>query len=315
MSRTFPSIASPREFEEVRRDEGHLMPGARAVCERLGLEATVATRFPDGSLPVYAVGDSRVLKLYPPYDLVERDNETTVLGAIAGQLSIPTPQVQAVGELDGWGYLSMTRLHGEPLVAAWPRIPVEQRLRLGTDLGAALAVLHAVAGPALEPVRVDWPAFLARQRATAVERQAGHGLEQAWLAQIPEFLDGVALGSPKLDCLLHTEIMREHLLVENGPDGWRLSGLFDVEPAMVGAAEYEFASVGLFFSCGDSRLLRRVLLAYGYRERELGPGLGHRLMAYALLHRYSNLPWWLDRLPPHHGATTLQALAKLWWGT
>jgi len=120
---------------------------------------------------------------------------------------------------------------------------------------------------------------------------------------------------PAADSLLHTEIMREHLLVQHGPTGWKFSGLFDVEPAMLGAAEYEFASVGLFFSCGESRVLRCVLLAYGYQEQQLGPELQHRLMAYALLHRYSNLPWWLDRLPPQHGATTLQALAHLWWGT
>ena len=315
MPRTFPSAAGPREFEDVRRDEDRLMPGVRKVCERLGLGASVATRFPDGSLPVYAVGDSLVLKLYPPYDLAERDNEATVLRALEGRLSIPTPRVQAVGEFDGWGYLSMTRLHGEPLVAAWPRIPVEDRLRLGTDLGAALAALHAVRDPTLGSVRVDWPDFLARQHATAVERQVRHGLGQQWLEQIPGFLEGVALGDPAADCLLHTEIMREHLLVEHGADGWSLSGLFDVEPAMVGAAEYEFASVGLFFSCGDPLLLRRVLLAYGYRERELGTELEQRLMAYALLHRYSNLPWWLDRLRPRHGATTLQALASLWWGT
>jgi len=98
-----------------------LFPGVRAVCEELGLGDAAATRFPDGSLPVYAVGD-----------------------------------------LDGWGYLSMTRLHGEPLVAAWPRVSAADRVRLGTDLGAMLAELHAISEPELESVRVDWPDFLAR---------------------------------------------------------------------------------------------------------------------------------------------------------
>jgi len=315
MPRLFPSARNPEEFEDVRRDDARLLPGVRAVCEELGLGDSEATRFPDGSLPVYAVGDSLVLKLYPPYDLAERDNETTVLRAIGERLAIPTPQVRAAGDLDGWGYLSMTRLHGEPLVAAWPRVAAADRLRLGTDLGATLAELHAISDPELESVRVDWPDFLARQRDTAVERQARHGLDPAWLAQIPDYLDGAALMEPAADSLLHTEIMREHLLVQHGPIGWEFSGLFDVEPAMLGAAEYEFASVGLFFSCGESRVMRRVLLAYGYQEQQLGPELQHRLMAYALLHRYSNLPWWLDRLPPHHGATTLQVLANLWWGT
>ena len=108
--------------------------------------------------------------------------------------------------------------------------------------------------------------------------------------------------------------MREHLLVEHAATGWRLSGLFDFEPAMVGAPEYEFASVGLFLSCGDPRLLRRVLLSYGYAESALDERLEHRLLAYGLLHRYSNLPWFLKRVPPPSHARALPDLASVWWG-
>jgi hygromycin-B 7''-O-kinase len=82
---------------------------------------------------------------------------------------------------------------------------------------------------------------------------------------------------------------------------------------MAGAAEYEFASVGLFVTCGEREPLRRLLLAYGYRPTDLGEPLQRRLLAYALLHRYSNLRWYLDRLPPPPGAETLEALARHWW--
>lgn len=106
--------------------------------------------------------------------------------------------------------------------------------------------------------------------------------------------------------------MREHLLVTHDSAGWHLSGLFDFEPAMIGAPEYDFASFGLFVSCGEARLLRRALLAYGYAPAELDGALQCRLMAYALLHRYSNLRWYLERLPPH-ADTTLEQLARRWW--
>ena len=112
--------------------------------------------------------------------------------------------------------------------------------------------------------------------------------------------------------LLHTELMREHLLVEHDGAGWQLSGLFDFEPAMLGAAEYDFASFGLFVACGDSRFLRRTLLAYGYRHDQLDAALQCRLMAYAMLHRYSNLRWYLERLPAQ-GATSFEELAARWW--
>ena len=83
---------------------------------------------------------------------------------------------------------------------------------------------------------------------------------------------------------------------------------------MQGAAEYEFGAVGLFFSCGSRRVLRRVLEGYGYDSADLNEALGRRLMAYKLLHRYSNLRWYLERTPPTSGEQTLEALAVKWWG-
>jgi hygromycin-B 7''-O-kinase len=91
--------------------------------------------------------------------------------------------------------------------------------------------------------------------------------------------------------------MREHLLVTPHPDGWSVSGLLDFEPAMRGAAEYEFAAVGLFVSRGDAGFLRRLFLTYGYDSHQLDDALPRRLLAYALLHRYSDLPWYLEQLP------------------
>jgi hygromycin-B 7''-O-kinase len=88
--------------------------------------------------------------------------------------------------------------------------------------------------------------------------------------------------------------------------------LFDFEPAMRGAREYEFASLGLFVSCGDAGFLRRTLTAYGYRPDDLDEPLQRRLLAYALLHRYSSLAWYLTRLPAPK-KPTLDALAICWW--
>jgi Phosphotransferase enzyme family. len=112
--------------------------------------------------------------------------------------------------------------------------------------------------------------------------------------------------------LLHTELMREPLLVRTDGSRCELSGLFDFEPAMVGAPEYDFASFGLFVACGDGRFLRRALLAYGLPARRLDAALQCRLMAYAMLHRYSNLRWYLERLPAQ-GAASFEALAARWW--
>ena len=302
-----PPASTAAEFSAIRRDEALLRPGVDAIIESHHLGGEVI-RFSDGSLPVYAVGDAHVLKLYPPVFASECTTESSVLSAIAGRLPIPTPRVEGLGEHDGWSYVVMSRLHGESLATAWPRIDVDDRERLLASVGEALAALHAIRDPALALAPPDWSAFVAAQRANAVEQQRSKGLEPSWLAQIPAFLDAVPLDLAAPRVLLHTEVMREHLLVREVEGRWELSGLFDFEPAMCGAAEYELASVGVFVSGGDPRLLRALLLAYGYRAGSLDEAFSRRILAYAILHRYSNLRWYLERLPPLE-APTLDALA------
>lgn len=106
--------------------------------------------------------------------------------------------------------------------------------------------------------------------------------------------------------------MREHLLAVRRSGGWTLSGLYDFEPAMMGEPEYEFASVGVFVACGDARFLRRILTAYGHPGDRLDAASQRRLLAYTLLHRYSDLSWYLQRMPTPP-ELTLDALAARWW--
>ena len=262
---------------------------------------------------MYALGEHQVLKIFPPFDRRQYAIEVAVLEAVDKRLSIPTPRVSAVGELEGWSYLLMQRLRGENLAEAWPRIPPDQQLRLAGVLGKSLAELHGTPVPGVPELRLDWTQFLADQTRRCVERQRSHGLDEQWLEQIPEFLRATPLVPPASLSLLHTEVMREHLLVTNGPSGWMLSGLFDFESSMQGAAEYEFGAVGLFFACDTPGVLRQVLRGYGYEAAQLDAALQHRLLAYKLLHRYSNLRWYLNRMPPTAGERTLEALARKWW--
>jgi hygromycin-B 7''-O-kinase len=311
----FPLADTEERYLAIRGDEARLRPAVTALCDHLGLGAAGVVRLTDGSMPVYAVGGS-VLKLYPPAFRDSYQVERRVLQAIQGRLPIRTPGVEHAGEFGDWNYVLMERLHGQPLTEVWEHLSAPQRHRLATQLGEALAALHAITGPELDELSpADWERFLAEQRAGCVHRQRAAGLDGTWLARIPAFLDSVPLDgspAPPRPVLLHTEVMSEHLLVAPRPDGWSLSGLLDFESAMRGATEYEFAAVGLFVSRGDADFLRSLLLAYGYAPERLDDTLPRRLLAYALLHRYSNLRWWLEQLPPPP-APTLEALAASWW--
>ncbi|WP_409475095.1 phosphotransferase [Streptomyces sp. HC307] len=304
-----PPVETDEEWDAVVPDETVMRPGVEDLCARLGLSGAPLTRFPDGSQPVYAVGDEHVLKLFPGAAAQDGVAEGRVLTHVQGRLPVPTPQVRDFGPYEnGWQYVLMSRLRGENLAGAWDRVPRSHRERLVTDVGETLAVLHSLNPDPLADVLGpgDWGAFLDRQRAGAVEQQRAHGLPAAWLEQIPEFLASVPLPRAPHRSLLHTEVMQQHFLVD--PDGWRLTGLFDFEPAMIGDRAYDFVGVGLFVTRGDPNLLARLARAYGHTFEP------SELLAYTVLHVYSNLPWYMRELRvPAEG--TLLALAEAWFGT
>ena len=307
-------------WDAVRDDDRRLGDGVAAILARHGLPKVPCDRFSTGSLPVYAVGDRAVLKLFPPHEAEFQQTEAAALAHVEGRLSIPTPRLIAMDVFDGWPYVLMSRCAGTPMRDAWSEIGPDARRTLMAAVGQGMADLHALDLPeptvTLSPSLGSWSTYLAEQARTATERQRSRGLGAPWLPRIEPFVSAVdfgpAPGEPLV--LLHTEWMREHVLVEQIGDDWRATGLIDFEPAMRGPAGYELASVGLFVTEGDPALFGAVLSAYG-RESRRGEALARRCLGYALIHRYCNLPWFLERNPPPPGVSTLEGLAMHWFGT
>lgn len=276
-----PAVRTDEEWQAVVFDEKTVRPAAEDLAARLGLAAAALRRYPGGSRPVYAVGDRHVLKLYPTVSAPDSVTEARVLDYLSGRLPVATPELVARGEYEnGWRYVLMSQLPGIELAAAWPAIPRPHQDRVVSEAGEMLAALHG-----LDP---------------------GPLLPDLWLSQIEGFLESVPLMPGRERVLLHTEVIREHLVVTPGP--WTLSGLLDFETAMTGDRAYEFAAVGLFISRGDPRLLGRILAAYG---RSFDP---RELLACTLLHVHSNVPECLSALPAPP-EPTLDSLALTWFGT
>jgi hygromycin-B 7''-O-kinase len=312
MTMLLPSVRTREEFFHSPRDEATYRPAVEAICRLHGVTADRLAKYADGSTIVFAVDERYVIKLFEPiFDeaaLIER----TVLRHVYGQLGVPTPDVVATGELEGWFYVLMSQLPGVSLREVWDELGSSDRVRVCEQLGAAVERLHALPSDTLELPHLQWSDFLRRQNRSCVERQRAHGLAEHWLEQIPSFLASADLRNDS-PVLLHTEVMRDHTLVQRTALGWEVSGLFDFEPGMRGAPEYEFASVGIFLTGGEPTLFRAFLCGYGYAEAELETDLPRRVMAYALLHRYSNLKWYLETVPPET-ATNLADLAAEWFG-
>jgi hygromycin-B 7''-O-kinase len=304
-----PPVRTDEEWQAVVWDESLVRPAAEELAARLGLGGTGLRRYPEGSRPVYSVGDGRVLKLYPTVSAPDSITEAGVLEYLSGRLPVATPELLASGEYEnGWRYALMSQLPGTELAAAWPAIPRPHQDRIISQTGELLAALHGLDPGPLRTILgpAGWAAFLAGQRATATERQRQARLPDPWLSQIDGFLDSVPIAPGPERVLLHTEMIREHLMVN--PGTWTLSGLLDFETAMTGDRAYEFAGAGLFVAGGDPRLLGRLLAGYG---RRFDP---RELLAYLLLHRHSNLPECLAQLPAPP-APTLESVALTWFGT
>jgi hygromycin-B 7''-O-kinase len=302
-----PAVRTDEEWQAVVWDEKTVRPAAEDLVARLGLAGAGLRRYPGGSRPVYAVGDRRVLKLYPTVSAPDGVTEARVLEYLSGRLPVATPELLAHGEYEnGWHYLLMSQLPGIELAAAWPAIPRPDQERVVSAVGETLAALHGLDPEPLHPILgpADWPRFLAGQRATAAQRQREVMLPDLWLSQIEGFLESAPLIPGRERVLLHTEVTREQLVVN--PGTWTLSGLLDFETAMTGDRACEFVPVGLFVSGGDPRLFGRILAAYG---RGFDP---RELLAYLLLHVHSNLPECLREFPAPP-APTLDSLALTWF--
>jgi hygromycin-B 7''-O-kinase len=309
-----PLLPRVRTIEERRaspRGEATDQPAVAAICREHGLRGA-PRKYAGGSTIVFAIGGEHVVKLFEPIFADNAATEERVLRHVDGRLGIPTPGVVVSGEIEEWRYVVMRQLRGRLASDAWADLSVDARRSVCEQVGRATARLHALAADAPGLPGPEWRSFLAGQHMTCVDRQRSKGLHAHWISQIPAFLASVDLSAAG-DALLHTEIMREHVLIDRDDADFEVTGIFDFEPAMLGAAEYDLASVGVFLTGGDPALFDAFLSAYGSDRARRDAEMPRRVLAYALLHRYSNLRWYLETVPPR-GATTFGELALEWYG-
>ncbi len=257
----------------------------------------------DGTVLVALLGSSRVLKLYPPFLRDHFDFECAALQVLAGRLSVPTPELLATGEREGWPYLVMTQLPGDVLLPRWPTLTELERCALLARLGALAAEVHALPVDALRPHAPAWPDFLARQRSRCHHRQQRTGLPPHLLAQLGNFLQGELPQGP--DVILTGEYTPMNLLVQ----GSRLSGMFDFGDGLVGPRAYDSLGPLTFLAAGNAARCRAFFDGYG----EV-PDAAERLalMRLLLLHRYSNLPLQIAHVG-WQDAVSFEALtARVW---
>lgn len=299
-----PEISRIEHFEKLDAKEPSFLQAAQEICAKENIQASRIEFATSGSLPVLLIGQTHVLKFFPSIFADEFKNESDAL-LLLNQNSIPTPKLYQTHTVQNWHCLLMSQLPGQSLKKIWPSLNPTEKKNYADLLGQQLRQLHSLKIEDTESQK-KWADFIETQKKNCTTHQLKKNLSDHWLAQIPEFLENTELNYDR-SSFIHTEVMSDHVFFEQG----HFTGFIDFEPSTFGAPEYDFASVGLFVTAGDSLALRAFFSGYGNLELAEQHKFRRRIMAYTLLHRYSNLNWYLQFMPK---ADRLEELADLWWG-
>lgn len=266
-----------------RRPESAWRSMVSAILSRHALPVRDLEPMATGSDVVWAAGDL-IVKTTDPQWADEIAAECHAM-ELTRDLPMDTPELVAHGEMDGWPYVVMTRLAGQSLGSVWSGLDRDQRRDLARNLGETLAILHSLHHPEPEA----WEPFLQRLLADVGASHRRAGASPEWLERIDAFVAATPR-TPRPTVFLHTEYLEEHVLVKQGPQGWRVSGLIDFADSRAGNPGYEFPAIVEFVFKGEPGMLGACLEAYGIPREQRTLELGHELLAWGLIHQFGSLP-------------------------
>ena len=298
---SLPREIGAAEFDRLHDDPAAWRPVIEAIARSHGDEPVV--QMTEGTVLVALLGRTQALKLYPPFLRDHFEFECAALARLGGRLTVPTPVLLQTGEHQGWPWLLMTQLAGEPLTAVWPGLSEAQKCALLSDLGVLAAEVHALPVGGLARHAPPWGEFLAGQRARCAGRQQRTGLPRHLLDQLDTFLQGDVPQGP--DVILTGEYTPMNLLAQHG----RLCGMFDFGDGLVGPREYDWLGPLCFLAAGSAARCSAFLGGYG---ATMDAATRLALLRLLLLHRYSNLLVQIA-VPGWQQAANFKDLAALIW--
>jgi hygromycin-B 7''-O-kinase len=207
------------------------------------------------------------------------------------KLSVHAPQIEYIGEINGWPYIVMSQLEGTLLEGLWEKLNHNNKIIIIRELGSLIHEAHSLPTEGLEAIDCHWKEFINQQFNQCVARHQEIGLPDILLQKIPKYLDSIKDLLPviKKPVILTGEYTPLNFLVKQEAGIWHIHGLIDFGDSMLGLPEYDLLGPGAFLIQEDKVLLREFLSSYGYSPEELTTALSHKLTALMLLHRYSRL--------------------------
>ena len=185
-----PSFDTDEEFENLKVNTSLFETIARALITRHHLPDEPLSLF-EGTNIVFACGDHRVIKLYPPMHQHQYESDVLIMEHLHHQLSVSTPALEFHGEIQGWPYIIMSRLEGTLLEGLWETLDHANKIIIIRELGALIREVHALPTNGLESIDSHWQTFIRQQIDQCVSRHRELKLSDALLQEIPKYLDSI----------------------------------------------------------------------------------------------------------------------------
>jgi hygromycin-B 7''-O-kinase len=293
-----PPVPDIAAWRILRRDAVTQRPAFEAIAARHGLAASELTHLDKGTHLVWATRRN-IIKLFVPLWIEDASIETTLLEMVAGT-TLPVPQLEAQGELDGWPYVVMSRVAGEHIGVAWRTLDDVGRSRLAAHLGEAMALIASLPQYRLQARAITQDALIAERLERISVDQRERGGDESLEIELRRFLADLPPLMPADDVVLHADLTDDNVLVS----GDRVTGIIDFADAFVGPSTYEFAAPACFVTWGNSAHRDSMFRGRGF---EPTPELIATTRAWAILHRYCSVA----RMMREAGVTTLPAFLDL----
>lgn len=291
------------------------LPALEQIRQRHHLPAGAWTRFALGRNLVFACGEV-VLKLSQPNWAFEIPREADALAFVYQQLPVATPELLAIGELDGWAYLVQRRLPGALMRAQWPALSDDVKLALARQQGEIMAALHDLSiANAPASLAFDWTEMLTEQKAECRTEMQDGGVPEALLADLSPYLAAaeplIAADGPTV--LLHGDLDAINLLIEEHNDTWRITGLVDWGDIKLGPVAHDFISPGIHSYRGQRQLLHAWYAGYGLADERRSRHFLQNSMARAMLYYAGEFGRYLERVPGAEQCQDWACVADYFW--
>jgi len=285
-----PFVNSFEEYETLKSNQNLFENAAKEIIAYHHLPNEPVLLL-EGTNIVFSYGNTRIIKIYPPFHQEQFTHEILVLKHLKKKLSVQTPEIEYEGTISGWPYIITNQLDGVLLEGPWEKFDDENKTIIIRELGALIREVHALPVDGLETIDCHWKQFISHQINQCVKQHQMTHLPEKLIKQIPDYMENAKKILPTIQkpMLLTGEYTPMNLLVSQKNNIWHINGMIDFGDCMLGLAEYDLLGPGAFLIQGNKKLLKEFLIAYGYTPEKITPLLSRQLTTLMLLHRYSNL--------------------------